>query len=226
MASLANLKQTVIFCERCPRLVRWRQEAAQNPPHRYRGISYWAKPLSGFGDPKARVLIVGLAPAAHGGNRTGRMFTGDRSGDWLFGALHTAGFANQPTSLHSRDGLKLDDCYITAAVRCAPPLNKPSRDEFENCRPYLEQELHLLKRVRVVIALGGIAFDSFLKAYLNTGGQVPRPRPRFRHGASVSLEAHLNLIASYHPSQQNTFTGKLTHEMFNGIFKRTRALLV
>lgn len=225
MVSLRKLQQEILRCEHCPRLVRWRREASLNPPRRYSGMSYWAKPLPGFGDPKARLLLVGLAPAAHGGNRTGRMFTGDRSGDWLFEALHSVGFANQPKSVHRRDGLKLDDCYVTAAVRCAPPLNKPAREEFEKCRPYLRQELLLLKQIRVVVALGGIAFDSFLKAYGENGGQVPRPRPPFGHGASVKLDGGLTLIASYHPSQQNTFTGKLTREMFHDIFRRAKQAL-
>ena len=225
MALLDKLRQEILGCERCPRLVRWRREASQNPPRRYHGRSYWAKPLPGFGDPKARLLLIGLAPAAHGGNRTGRMFTGDRSGEWLFEALNSAGFANQPTSVHRRDGLTLDDCYITAAVRCEPPLNKPTREEFEKCRPYLVQELLLLKQVRVVIALGGIAFDSFLKAYGENGGQVPQPRPRFGHGVSVKLHADLTLMASYHPSQLNTFTGRLTREMFHDIFRRAKQAL-
>ncbi|HXK30329.1 MAG TPA: uracil-DNA glycosylase, partial [Candidatus Binatia bacterium] len=194
-------------------------------PRRYHGSEYWAKPLPGFGDPHARVLIVGLAPAANGGNRTGRMFTGDRSGDWLYGALHAAGFANQPNSDHRGDGLKLNDCYITVAVRCAPPGNKPSRAEFERCRPYLVQELRLFKKLRVVIALGKIAFDSFLAAYHENGGVVPKPRPKFGHSVSVVLPDGLRLICSYHPSQQNTFTGKLTQPMFRNIFKQARAAL-
>ncbi|HEX9879967.1 MAG TPA: uracil-DNA glycosylase [Candidatus Binatia bacterium] len=225
MTSLENLKKTIVRCKRCPRLVRWRREAAENPPSRYADMDYWGKPLPGFGVTRARLLIVGLAPAAHGGNRTGRMFTGDRSGDWLFEALHAHGFANQPTSVHRRDGLKLQDCYITAAVRCAPPLNKPTREEFETCRPYLTRELRLLKRVRVVVALGGIAFDAFFKAFRENEGEVPRPKPRFHHGACIRLEAGPTLMASYHPSQQNTFTGKLTREMFDEVFSRARSLL-
>src|SRR6266850_7477594 len=187
MAAIKQLNESIIRCKRCPRLVRWREAAAKNPPRRYLGQSYWAKPLPGFGDPQASVLIVGLAPAAHGGNRTGRMFTGDRSGDWLYGALHAAGFANQANSDHRDDGLRLADCYITAAVRCAPPENKPSRVEFERCRPYLVQELNLFGNIRVVIALGKIAFDSFLAAYQQNGGAVRKPRPRFGHGASIVL---------------------------------------
>ncbi len=225
MAGIERLNQTIIKCQKCPRLVRWREQASKTPPRRYQGMSYWAKPLPAFGDPDARLLIVGLAPAAHGGNRTGRMFTGDRSGDWLYGTLHAFGFSNQPNSDHLNDGLKLKDCYITAAVHCAPPANKPAKEEFENCRPYLVQELKLLKYVRVVVALGKIAFDSFLKAYQEDGGIIPRPRPQFRHGGSIQLKNGLTLLSSYHPSQQNTFTGKLTRKMFHAVFKRARNTL-
>lgn len=225
MKKLDKLNETIIRCERCPRLVRWRERAAKKPPRRYFGEKYWARPLPGFGDPEARLLIVGLAPAAHGGNRTGRMFTGDRSGDWLYGALHAGGFANQPISVKGNDGLKLKDCYITAAVRCAPPYNKPARIEFERCRPYLIQELKLFKGVRVVVALGKIAFDSFLAAYRENGGLIPKPRPKFAHGRPVVLPDGVRLIASYHPSQQNTFTGKLTRPMFHGVFRQAKQAL-
>ena len=225
MGRLQQLRRTVIGCKKCPRLVCWREQVAEKPPRRYQGMTYWARPLPGFGDPKAPLLIVGLAPAAHGGNRTGRMFTGDRSGDWLYGALHAFGFSNQPTSVHQNDGLRLKGCYITAAVRCAPPANKPAKDEFACCRPYLVQELRLLKHIRVVVALGKIAFDSFLKAYQEKGGSVPKPRPQFRHGGSVHLGHDLTLLASYHPSQQNTFTGRLTRKMFHEVFKKARDLL-
>src|SRR6266576_1236211 len=169
MDALEQLNKAITRCVRCPRLVRWREACAQNPPRRYLSEKYWAKPLPGFGDPAARLLIVGLAPAAHGGNRTGRMFTGDRSGDWLYGALHAAGFANQANSDHCDDGLKLHDCYITAAVHCAPPGNKPAIGEFQRCRPYLVQELKHFRQVKVVIALGKIAFDSFIRAYEEKG---------------------------------------------------------
>lgn len=223
MITLKQLNETIVGCARCPRLVRWREAAAKNPPRRYHGMDYWARPLAGFGDPKARVLIVGLAPAAHGGNRTGRMFTGDRSGDWLYGALHAAGFANQSNSDHRADGLKLSDCYITAAVHCAPPGNKPALSEFRRCRPYLVQELKLFRQLKVVIVLGKIAFDSFLAAYRENGGVVPKPRPKFGHGATVDLPEGPSLISSYHPSQQNTFTGKLTKPMFQSIFDHARA---
>ena len=225
MKGVQQLHQTITACRKCPRLVRWREQVARNPPRRYQGEKYWARPLPGFGDFDARLLIVGLAPAAHGGNRTGRIFTGDRSGDWLYGALHAVGFANQPESTDRNDGLKLMDCYITAAVRCAPPENKPSRVEFERCRPYLVEELKLFGSLRVVIALGKIAFDSFLAAHQQNGGAVPKPRPRFGHGASIVLPNGLTLICSYHPSQQNTFTGKLTRAMFHNIFENAKAVL-
>ena len=225
MTTLEELNQTLVQCTKCPRLVRWRETSAQNPPRRYLGEKYWAKPLPGFGDPKARMLIVGLAPAAHGGNRTGRMFTGDRSGDWLYGALHSAGFSNQHNSDHRGDGLRLTNCYITAAVHCAPPDNKPTLGEFNRCRPYLIEELKWFQQLRVVIVLGKIAFDSFLRAYQANGGVVPKPRPRFGHGMSVDLPGGIRLISSYHPSQQNTFTGKLTRPMFQSIFDRARATL-
>ncbi len=225
MGRLQQLMRTVIGCAKCPRLVRWRGQVAKNPPRRYQGERYWGRPLPGFGGSKAHLLIVGLAPAAHGGNRTGRIFTGDRSGDWLYDALYAFGFSNQPTSVHRDDGLRLRDCYITAAVRCAPPVNKPAKEEFENCRPYLVQELKLLKSVRVVVALGKIAFDSFLKAYQENGGSLPKPRPQFRHGGAAPLGSDLTLLASYHPSQRNTFTGKLTRRMFHAVFKVARDLL-
>jgi uracil-DNA glycosylase len=225
MIDLDQLTTAVIGCRKCPRLVRWREHVAEYPPRRYNGEDYWAKPLGGFGDPEARLLIVGLAPAAHGGNRTGRMFTGDRSGDWLYGALHAYSFANQSNSEDRHDGLRLTDCYITAAVRCAPPDNKPARVEFERCRPYLVQELRLFNKVCVVIALGKIAFDSFLAAYGENGGVIPKPRPKFAHGGFFVLSNGLKLISSYHPSQQNTFTGKLTRPMFHQVFARARDVL-
>ena len=223
---IERLNRRVVGCRQCPRLVRWREACASKPPRRYLGENYWAKPLAGFGDPEARLLIVGLAPAAHGGNRTGRMFTGDRSGDWLYGALHHAGFANQPNSDHRGDGLKLSDCYITAAVHCAPPLNKPSLIEFKRCRPYLVEELDLMReQLSAVIVLGKIAFDSFLKAYQESGGTISKPRPKFGHGVSTRLLGGPLLICSYHPSQQNTFTGKLTRPMFQSIFTQARTVL-
>jgi uracil-DNA glycosylase family 4 len=188
-------------------------------------MSYWAKPLPGFGVFQPRLLIVGLAPAAHGGNRTGRIFTGDRSGDWLYAALHRAGFANQPQSTARDDGLELKDCYITAAVRCAPPDNKPSLIEFKRCRSYLVQELRLFKHLRVIVALGKLAFDAFFRAYREIGGEIPKPIPKFGHGVAVELRNGLRLLCSYHPSQQNTFTGKLTQPMFQQIFESARAAI-
>jgi len=220
-----ELNQRIAACRKCPRLVRWREACAKKPPRRFAGQDYWAKPLAGFGDAEARVLIVGLAPAAHGGNRTGRMFTGDRSGDWLYGALHEAGFASQPNSDHRSDGLKLTDCYITAAVHCAPPANKPNLTEFRRCRSYLVEELRLFKNIQVVIVLGKIAFDSFLAAYRDSGTTLTKPRPKFGHGAAFQLASGVRLICSYHPSQQNTFTGKLTRPMFRSVFDAARSSL-
>lgn len=223
--SLIKINREVVGCRRCPRLVSWREEVAAKPPLRHRGARYWAKPLCGFGDRHARLLVMGLAPAAHGGNRTGRMFTGDRSGDWLYEALFRTGFANQPTALHLEDGLKLTDCYITAAVRCAPPANKPERSEYDNCRTYLVREIALLRRVRVVAALGKIAFDAYLRAFADSGGAVPRPRPGFGHGVRHELGNGVVLLACYHPSQQNTFTGKLTKPMLQGVFAAARTIV-
>ena len=223
--SLARVNRAVVRCRRCPRLVSWRAETAANPPRRYHGYKYWGRPLPGFGDHAARLLIVGLAPAAHGGNRTGRMFTGDRSGDWLYRALFEHGFANQAQSVDRDDGLELTDCYISAAVRCAPPANKPARDEFDNCRSYLVRDLRVLRRLRVVIALGKIAFDSYLKAAAEAGQPLPRPRPKFGHGSRHEVGDGVTLLGSYHPSQQNTFTGKLTVPMFHCVFHTARELL-
>jgi uracil-DNA glycosylase family 4 len=205
--------------------VAHREAAAALPPRRYAGQRYWARPLPGFGDPRARLLLVGLAPAAHGGNRTGRMFTGDRSGDWLFEALHHAGFANQPTSTHAGDGLELRDAYITATIRCAPPANRPRPDEIANCRPYLLEELRLLDRVRVVVGLGRIGWEAYLRARRQLGAAPPVRKPVFAHGSVTMLGDGITLLATYHPSQQNTFTGKLTREMLRKIFTDARALL-
>ena len=226
MNALEKLNVAIVRCRRCPRLVRWREACANDPPRRFTGQDYWAKPLAAFGDPKARLLIIGLAPAAHGGNRTGRMFTGDRSGDWLYAALHSAGFALHPNSNNRMDGQKLKNCLITAAVRCAPPGNKPSLSEFKRCRAYLVQELALMRsQLEVVIVLGKIAFDAFLKSYQEDGCALPKPRPKFGHGVAIRLPAGPLLICSYHPSQQNTFTGKLTRPMFDAVFERARAAL-
>jgi uracil-DNA glycosylase family 4 len=220
---LAALAAEVHGCRRCPRLVAWREQVAADPPRRYQGEEYWAKPLDGFGDPNARVAIVGLAPAANGANRTGRMFTGDRSGEWLYAALHRAGFANQAESEHRGDGLRLRDAYVTAVVRCAPPANKPNPQERDNCLPYLERELELLERCRVIVALGSFAWDGVLRTARALGADVPRPRPRFGHSAETDL-GRWQLLGCFHPSQQNTFTGKLTVPMIDAAFARAREL--
>jgi uracil-DNA glycosylase family 4 len=199
---------------------------ARTKVRRFRDFPYWGRPVPGYGDPQARLLVLGLAPAAHGGNRTGRVFTGDRSGDFLFAALHASGFASQPTSVRRDDGLSLRDCYVTAAVRCAPPANRPLAQEFAACRPYLLEELSLLPRLRVVVALGGVAFGAYLGARRAMGQPVPRPLPRFGHGRVAVMPGDaVALIGSYHPSQQNTFTGRLTRRMFAGVLRRAREYL-
>jgi uracil-DNA glycosylase family 4 len=223
-AKLRALARRIASCRLCPRLVRHRQAVAAIPPLRYRGERYWARPLPGFGDPAARVVVVGLAPAAHGGNRTGRMFTGDRSGDWLFRALHETGFANQPTSVRAGDGLELRGAYITAALRCAPPANKPAPDEMARCQPFLLEELALFRDLRVVVALGRIGWDAYLRARRAMGQALPRPLPRFGHGARAPLPGGVTLLGSFHPSQQNTFTGKLTRPMLRAVFGDARRL--
>lgn len=222
---LGRLAARIVRCRQCPRLVAHREGVAAAPPRRFQGQSYWARPLPGFGDPDARLLLVGLAPAAHGGNRTGRIFTGDESGNWLYRALHEAGFANQPTSSHRDDGLRLHDAYVTAAVRCAPPANKPRPDEFAHCEPYLLEEVSLLRRVRVVVGLGRIGWQAYLRARRRLSRPIPARGPEFRHGAVIAFDDGVSLIASYHPSQQNTFTGKLTRPMFSAIFRMARTLL-
>ena len=219
---LRNLAETVAACRLCPRLVAWREEAAAHPPKRYAGQTYWARPLAGFGDPGARIMLVGLAPAANGGNRTGRIFTGDRSGDFLFAALHRTGFANQPTSTSRDDGLSLRDVYIAAVVRCAPPGNEPLPDERANCLPYLVREIGLLPRLRTILALGGYAWDGVLRALAAAGEELPTT-PRFGHGAEAGA-GRLTLIGSYHPSQQNTFTGRLTTAMLDAVLRRAGEL--
>jgi uracil-DNA glycosylase family 4 len=221
--ALAALATEVHGCRKCPRLVAWREAQAADPPKRYRGQDYWAKPLSGFGDPQARIAIVGLAPAAHGANRTGRMFTGDRSGEWLYAALHRAGLANRAESEHPGDGLRLCDAYVTAVVRCAPPANKPTIDERDNCLPYLQRELELLEHCRVIVALGAFGWDGALRTARALGAEVPRPRPRFGHGAEADL-GRWTLLGCFHPSQQNTFTGKLTVPMIDAAFARALEL--
>jgi uracil-DNA glycosylase len=221
--SLESLNREVIACRRCPRLVAWREAAAAEPPRRFRGERYWARPLPGFGDPGAWLMVAGLAPAAHGGNRTGRVFTGDRSGDWLYSALHRAGFANQPTSIHRDDGLRLTGAYVTAVNRCPPPANRPTPAERDNCLPYLVEELRLLADVRVILALGSYAWDGVLRGLRALGCEPPRLRPRFAHGAEAEVGIY-RLLGSYHPSQQNTFTGRLTEEMLDEVFARARGL--
>ena len=221
--SMDALQARITQCHLCPRLVEWREQVAVEKRASFRDDEYWGRPVPSFGDPNARVLVVGLAPAAHGANRTGRMFTGDRSGDWLYGALHRAGFANQPRATAVDDGLELQDVFVSAAVRCAPPANKPTVQERDACRPWLDEELSLLAQLRVVVVLGSFSYIQTLKVLGDRGLDVPRPRPRFGHGVEVDLGA-LTLIASYHPSQQNTFTGKLTEPMFDGIWQRARAL--
>lgn len=220
---LEDLNERVVACRLCPRLVAWREQVACEKRAAYRDQEYWGRPILGFGDVRARILICGLAPAAHGGNRTGRVFTGDRSGDWLFGALYRAGLANQPTSTHRGDGLRLRDCYITACVRCAPPENRPSIVERNTCLSYLGQELPLLKRVRVIVCLGGFAWDGMLRV-LRTIGFKPERKPRFGHGSEAVVGPY-RLLGCYHPSQQNTFTGRLTESMLDAIFARARGTL-
>jgi uracil-DNA glycosylase len=225
--SLAALEDEVVGCVRCPRLVEWRERSAADPPRRYRGERYWARPLPGFGDPRAAIAIVGLAPAAHGGNRTGRIFTGDRSGDWLFAALHRAGLANRPMSVSVNDGLRLRGAYVTAVNRCPPPQNRPTSEERDNCLPYLVRELRLLRSARVLVALGSFAWTGSLLALAALGAEVPRPRPRFGHRAEAEIrtgERTWSMIGCFHPSQQNTFTGRLTEPMMDSVFARARKL--
>jgi uracil-DNA glycosylase family 4 len=220
---LEALEEEVARCVACPRLVAWREEAAANPPKRFRGEEYWARPMRGFGDPGARVVVVGLAPAAHGGNRTGRIFTGDRSGDWLFASMHRLGFASQAESVSSDDGLRLDDAWVAAVVRCAPPANKPTIAERDECLPYLVRELELLGDARVLVALGSFAWGGCLRALRALGEEVPRPKPKFGHGAEARV-GEWALVGSFHPSQQNTFTGRLTEAMLDDVFERAREL--
>ncbi len=222
-AAFPELAAEVHACRHCLRLVEWREARAADPPRRFRDDEYWAKPLDGFGDPAARLVIVGLAPAAHGANRTGRMFTGDRSGEWLYAALHRAGYANKPDSVRRDDGLRLRDAYVTAVVRCAPPDNKPTPVERDNCLPYLERELTLLERSQTIVALGSFAWDGALRAVRALGGEIPRPKPPFGHGAETSA-GRWTLLGCYHPSQQNTFTGRLTEPMLDAVFARAAEL--
>jgi uracil-DNA glycosylase family 4 len=220
-AALASLEGRVVTCRRCPRLVAWREQVAREKRAAFAGEPYWGRPIPGFGDPAARVVLLGLAPAAHGANRTGRVFTGDRSGDFLFAALHRTGFANQPTSRRAGDGLRLSDAWITAAVRCAPPANRPTPSERDTCLPWAVEELSLLRSARVVVCLGAFAWAAALRLRAHLGHPPPAPRPRFGHGAEW-LHPPLPLIGTFHPSQQNTFTGRLTPAMLDTVLQRAR----
>jgi len=259
---LGRLRDEVVGCRRCPRLVAWREKVAREKRAAYRDHEYWGRPVPGFGDPGARLLIVGLAPAAHGANRTGRMFTGDRSGDWLFRALHRAGYASRAEATGRDDGLELRGCWITAAVRCAPPGNRPRPAERRNCREYLEREIDLLERTRAIVALGGYAYRHVMRIFRDRDWRVPSPMPDFGHGIELELrgsargergtdgrepgrdevdrdeadrdevdrdevarDRRLRLLTSYHPSQQNTFTGTLTEQMFDRVWERVREVV-
>jgi uracil-DNA glycosylase family 4 len=234
---LRALERDVTHCVRCPRLVAWREQVAREKRRAFADEEYWGRPVPGWGDPGARLLVMGLAPAAHGANRTGRMFTGDESGRWLYRALWRAGFASQAEAVRKGDGLELQDCFVSAAVRCAPPDNRPTPADRENCRPWLEAEIDRLPRLAVVVALGGFAFDHALRIWRGRGHAVPVPKPRFGHGVEVPLGRGTGaaagagtaggpvLVASYHPSQQNTFTGVLTEAAFDALFARVRELL-
>ncbi len=224
-AAFARLQKDITSCRRCPRLVAWREEVAATKRASFRDQEYWGRPVPMLGRPDAGLLIVGLAPAAHGANRTGRMFTGDRSGDWLYRALHRAGFANQPDAIARGDGLVLDGAWITAPVKCAPPANKPSASERDACAPWFRAELQLLDRAAVFLCLGGYGFHALWSHLASTGCELPRPRPRFAHGLEVGLPDGRVVVTSYHPSQQNTFTGRLTEEMFDAVFSRVAALV-
>jgi len=221
-AALADLSAEIVNCFRCPRLVAWREQVAREKVARFRDEPYWGRPLPGFGDPDARVLIVGLAPAAHGGNRTGRVFTGDASGDFLWRALHTVGMADRPGSRRADDGLTLTDAYIAAAVRCAPPLNRPTVEERDNCAPYLVREIAILDRVRVIVPLGQFGWDAVFRALAQLGHPA-RPRPKFGHGAEARVGPY-KVIGAFHPSQQNTFTGKLSQDQLVAVLRRAREM--
>jgi uracil-DNA glycosylase family 4 len=216
--SLQQVTAEIVDCFKCPRLVAWREKVAAEKRASFRDEEYWGRPVPGFGDPTAALVVVGLAPAAHGGNRTGRVFTGDRSGDWLYGALYRAGYANQPTSVHADDGLALEGAYVAAAVRCAPPDNKPTPGERDTCLPYLQRELALLTNAQVIVVLGQFAYDVMARQL------GVRPRPKFGHGVEVPVADGRTILCSFHPSQQNTFTGRLTEEMFDAVFQRARAI--
>jgi len=221
--ALAAITAEIVACRRCPRLVAWREQVAREKVARFRDETYWGRPVPGFGDPQAGILIVGLAPAAHGGNRTGRVFTGDASGDFLFAAMHAVGLANQPTGRRRGDGLELHDAYIAAAVRCAPPANKPTPAERDACAPYLARELAALDRVRVLVALGAYAWEAAFRTVATVTGVDARPRPKFGHEAVARAGGYV-VVGSYHPSQQNTFTGRLTAPMLEAALARARDL--
>lgn len=221
-SALAKLRSEIVTCTKCPRLIRHCQEVATIKRRAYREETYWGKPVPGFGDPDAVLLVIGLAPAAHGANRTGRMFTGDSSGDWLYRAMHRAGFATQPTSTSIDDGLQLVGAYVTAAGRCAPPQNRMTAAELSQCRPFLHREIEILNSVRAVVCLGRVAFDAYLKAAAEKGVAVVGEKPVFAHGATFTMADGRKLIASYHPSRQNTQTGRLTEEMFDHVFRLAR----
>lgn len=228
LKSIEELNHIIINCHKCPRLVKWREKVAKEKVARFKNWDYWGKPLTGFGDQSAQLLIVGLAPAAHVGNRTGRMFTGDRSGDWLYKTLYKFGFSNQPESISKDDGLKLNNCYITAVVRCAPPENKPTSQEIKNCNDYLKNELMLLKNVKVIVTLGQISFATTIKTLIDIGFERINGNSKFYHGNELTFQRDkkkITLLCSYHPSQRNTFTGKLTEKMFDEIFTRSKELI-
>jgi uracil-DNA glycosylase family 4 len=218
VSELAEIDAEVVVCRRCPRLVAWREEVARDKVARFADQTYWGRPVPGFGDPEATVLIVGLAPAAHGGNRTGRIFTGDRSGDFLYASMYRCGLANQPTSIARDDGLELRGAYVAAVNRCAPPGNKPTPEERDRCLPYLEREIAALGRLASIVALGAFGWDGILRALAALGHATPRPRPRFGHAAEAAVGPY-RLLGSFHPSQQNTFTGKLTPEMLDDVLR-------
>jgi uracil-DNA glycosylase family 4 len=223
VSDLDRIRDDVVSCRACPRLVSWRERVAQEKVARFADEDYWGRPVPGFGDPGARILILGLAPAAHGGNRTGRIFTGDRSGDFLFASLHRCGLANQATSIGRADGLALSDVYVTAVNRCAPPGNKPTPQERDRCLPYLARELAALERLHAIVALGAYAWDGALRAIGETDVKIPSPKPRFGHATEVAVGPYL-LVGCFHPSQQNTFTGKLTPDMIDAVVRRAIAV--